>query len=112
MLKLVIKGNKQGERLYQGSQAAFAAELKWLATLFGIVYPDLTPYTLRRGGATWHFLKYGSLDATTVYGRWAQVKTCRIYVHGAAAALADWKLTDVQRSLLERGASIVERVFR
>ena len=56
-----------------------------------------TPYSLRRGGATQHFREFGSMDATCVRGRWADVRTCRIYVNDASAAASEMKLTAAQK---------------
>ena len=50
------------------------------------------PYSLRRGGATWWFQRWGSLDRLLVYGRWQAVKTARTYVDSGLAALAQMRL--------------------
>ena len=47
------------------------------------------PYSLRRGGATAHFLEHGSLDKTAVRGRWPSTKTARIYINEAVSTFAD-----------------------
>ena len=41
------------------------------------------PYSLRRGGATHHFLHCASLDRTTERGRWSNTRTARIYINTA-----------------------------
>ena len=41
------------------------------------------PYGLRRGGATEHFSRTGSLDKTMDIGRWSSVRTAKIYVNTA-----------------------------
>eukprot|EP00973_Karenia_brevis_P003909 538603-Karenia_brevis.AAC.1 len=63
-LVLAMRGRRQEQALYTSRPAQFADDLRWIAGLFGITHANLTPYGLRRGGATWHFLKYGRLDAT------------------------------------------------
>ena len=50
------------------------------------------PYSLRRGGATWWFQRWGSLDRLLVYGRWQAAKTARTYVNSGLAALAEMRL--------------------
>ena len=50
------------------------------------------PYSLRRGGATFFFQKWGSLDRLLVYGRWQAAKTARTYVNSGLAALAEMNL--------------------
>ena len=46
------------------------------------------PYSLRRGGATWWFSKHQNLDRILVQGRWAALKTARIYLNEGLAMLA------------------------
>ena len=50
------------------------------------------PYSLRRGGATTLFLKTGSLDRVIIAGRWAALKTARIYLNAGMATLADIRI--------------------
>ena len=47
------------------------------------------PYSLRRGGATFWFLKHGSFDRLLVQGRWAAPKTARVYINDGLATLAE-----------------------
>ena len=47
------------------------------------------PYSLRRGGATFWFVKLSSLDRILVMGRWTAVKTAKIYINSGLAMLAD-----------------------
>lgn len=49
--------------------------------------------TLRRGGATWYFTKFSSLDRVMVMGRWQAARTARIYLNEGQAALADMHFT-------------------
>ena len=53
---------------------------------------EFRPYSLRRGGATWYFTKYGSLDRVMVIGRWQAARTARLYLNEALATLADMRL--------------------
>ena len=39
------------------------------------------PYSLRRGGATAHFIAGGSLDRTAERGRWGNLRTARVYIN-------------------------------
>ena len=39
-------------------------------------------YSLRPGGATWHFLLRGSMEATLLRGRWLTTSTARVYLQG------------------------------
>ena len=66
---------------------AFASIAAWIGQ------PDLSPYSLRRGGATHHWLCFNSLDSTAVRGRWKDVRTCRIYLDDARGQLARQSLS-------------------
>ncbi len=46
------------------------------------------PYSLRRGGATSHFRLFGSFDATADRGRWASIRTARLYISDALSMQA------------------------
>ena len=56
------------------------------------------PYSLRRGGATFFFIKHGSLDRILILGRWTAVRTARIYINSGTAMLAD---IQIPQSLLK-----------
>ena len=53
---------------------------------------EFRPYSLRRGGATCWFGKHGSLDRIIVLGRWAAVRTARLYINEGLALLATLKV--------------------
>eukprot|EP00438_Fugacium_kawagutii_P028087 Skav223936 [mRNA] locus=scaffold2593:648325:649230:+ [translate_table: standard] len=46
-----------------------------------------TVYSIRRGGATHSYVESRSLDYVTVQGRWKDIRTARIYLDDARAAL-------------------------
>ena len=51
------------------------------------------PYSLRRGGATYWFKKWGTpLDRLLLYGRWQNAKTARTYVNDGLFVLASMQL--------------------
>ena len=50
---------------------------------------EFRPYSLRRGGATWYFSKFNSLDRVMIMGRWQAARTARIYLNEGLATLAD-----------------------
>ena len=52
------------------------------ASLLRALHLDLfhfTPYSVRRGGATAHWMLFRNMDATIEKGRWSSVKTALIY---------------------------------
>ena len=78
----------EGESLLCMSYRDFATTLRELAACFGCTDPTLTPYCIRRGGATWHFTKYQCYDTTQELGRWTSAKTAKQYINQATSELA------------------------
>ena len=91
--------------ILSGSSRKFGDDLRWLARSVGFSHPLLLPYSLRRGGATWHFHEYGSLSLTTARGRWIHERTAKIYINGAAAEWASWVFTAKASATLARAAA-------
>ena len=52
----------------------------------------LTPYSIRRGGASYDFRAHGDINRTVFRGRWDSVRTARIYVVDGTASLAEQQL--------------------
>ena len=89
---VVLKRGRPHERILGLNYPAFAAEVARLGRKFGVDSPRFTPYCLRRGGATWHFTKYASYDATQHLGRWTQAKTAKQYIDQATAEATTFDL--------------------
>ena len=87
-------------------------ELRAMARRLGFSPGTLTPYGIRRGVATWHFLRFGSLSITAALGRWESERTARIYAEGAAAELAAWTFAGSAGSLVSKAAQVASRVLR
>ena len=58
----------------------------------GLAHWGFRPYSLRRGGAAFWFVKLGSLDRILIMGRWSAVKTAKIYINSGLALLADLQI--------------------
>ena len=69
---------------------------------------QLRPYSMRRGGASHHFLLHKDINTTLFMGRWDSVKTGRIYVVEGVAQLADMH---VPPRVQERCLFLAERLF-
>ena len=46
-----------------------------------------SPYSLKRGGASAHYLHFKSFEKLVVDGRWNSVKAARVYIDSAVASL-------------------------
>ena len=64
-------------------------------------------YSFRRGGATWHFLSHGSLEATLLKGRWISSSTARIYLQDAAATLSHLQISEANRLYMHRISQVL-----
>ena len=91
---------RPGERslLWPGGPHRFRQLFAALLRRLGFAEDDYTPYSLRRGGATWFFQSSLSLDATVARGRWSCSKTAKQYIDEGTFQLAHVSFTPVQRS--------------
>ena len=106
-LRVLLPRLEPGELVYPSSSATFRAAFRQLClhARLPALTPTWRPYSLRRGGATAHFMQLGSLDRTAVRGRWLSTKTARIYINEAVAALAAIHATPAQQREMRRCAA-------
>ena len=62
----------------------------------------LTPYSIRRGGASWYFLSSNSMERTMLRGRWSSLNAAKYYVSESLAASVALKLTKRQIQLIAK----------
>ena len=106
---MATKGLLSCERLHRRPAREFGDELKAVARRMGLVHTRLTPYTFRRGGATWWFRATGSFDKVAVQGRWAQVRTARLYIDSALAEEGQWKVSKEGQALAKDAAQMLQQ---
>ena len=112
-LRWAMEGRSaSSERVYTKSGREFREEFRRLGALLGMPLERLTPYSLRRGGATWHFQCLGSLALTTAHGRWADERTARIYIDGALAQLGEWQAGRGSQDILHMAARAAVTALR
>ena len=92
-LAQVVRSLGPADSLVGMSAKDLAGLLKKYGNFLGIYDERLTLYSLRRGGASWHFTTYQNLDATRMLGRWQWERTARLYIDGAVAELVNAQLT-------------------
>ena len=86
------------KRLASASTPLARSPITWRALFsesldaLGLQAFGFRPYSLRRGGATWWFSKHHNLDRILVQGRWAALKTARIYLNEGLAMLAQTRI--------------------
>ena len=68
----------------------------------------VTPYSLRRGGATYAFLLHGSMEKCLLRGRWASSSSARIYLADAIATVRFLQLSPKQLGLAAAAAEALK----
>eukprot|EP00438_Fugacium_kawagutii_P005555 Skav232226 [mRNA] locus=scaffold286:249647:254238:- [translate_table: standard] len=97
-VKEVIRRLAQWKQTVSPGTYLTVSPSKWRATFskgldaLHLAPPEFRPYSLRRGGATFWFLKHGSLDRILLQGRWMAVKTARTYINEGLAMLSELSL--------------------
>ena len=71
------------------SASSFRRHFTALLSQLQLTAFQFKPYSLRRGGATFHYSRNASWPQLCLLGRWMSERTCRLYVHAAMAVLAD-----------------------
>lgn len=112
-LRLFMKGKSPGDSLFLGSAHTFRQQFDFvLGTLALPRSLYIRPYSIRRGGATEDFRSHGQLDATCVRGRWANQRTCRIYINEAMMELSSITFSPTTLRSLAQKALIAEGFFQ
>ncbi|CAK0855058.1 unnamed protein product [Prorocentrum cordatum] len=93
---------QRDSRLWPGTTRAFHDLFRAGLQQIGCKHLALSPYSLRRGGATREFLLSGDLSKVMLRGRWGSARTAKIYIQGGAAIIAEMKLQDRTRSTLQQ----------
>ena len=78
---------------------------------FRLSHPKPTPHGIRRGGASWHLQAHGSYDRTVEHGRWATVRSARIYINEAAAEQATIASSEMDQRRLEDAVKLCPSLF-
>ncbi|CAK0886883.1 unnamed protein product, partial [Prorocentrum cordatum] len=92
---------QRDSRLWPGTTRAFHDLFRTGLQQIGCRHLALSPYSLRRGGATHEFLLSGDLSKVMLRGRWSSARTAKIYIQDGAAIIAEMKLQDRTRSTLQ-----------
>ena len=77
----VVPRLQPGERLFHASTHEFRRELQSLIQIARFPAFRWHPYSSRRRGATAHYMEFGNLSPTMMRGRWASIKTARLYLN-------------------------------
>ena len=93
LLSWLLKKAMPGDFVLGMTAANYRLVFRAAARAIGL--PDtFQPYSLRRGGATWHFRQFGSMSSTMERGRWKSMTTARTYVNTALMELTEMSYLD------------------
>ena len=114
LVRSIYCPGKSQQFLWEDSGQAFREAFASLLREMGFPKGSYHPYSLRRGGATWHFGRFHNLDSTVARGRWACPKTAKIYVDSGTLQLAELSWTPLQRKAVnlwrQKGARLLMRL--
>ena len=99
VVRLLSVQLRRHENVWPMSLSAFHSRFQAGCTALKLERFRFQPYSLRRGGATYQYTT-SSLEAM-LRGRWASLRTARIYITDGAAALAEQRLSPASRRLIE-----------
>ena len=103
MYLALMRGAEAGELLFPDGPHVFRRCFDSLIEDLGLPVSLLyKPYSIRRGAATADFLAHGQLSRTCVRGRWANEKTCRIYINESSTALSSIRFSKGTAALVGR----------
>ena len=99
------------ELIYRGTHASLGRDLTRISLSFGLSHRNLTPYGLRRGGATWLFKESLSYDSAQSVGRWSEAKTSKIYINEAMAVLGQYTIPNWGTSKIQNYIRVFTHVL-
>lgn len=82
-----VRRNRIHRLLYTRGSVKFRKQFRE-ATNFFKFNMGFRPYSLRRGGATAHFRKYGQMERTLIKGRWTTNQAARQYIQEGLSTIA------------------------
>ena len=92
--------------VWRGSGQLFRSSLQHIVAHFAVEHLQLRGYSLRRGGATDDFERFGSLERTLQRGRWQSSRVARLYLADGAARLTHLRLNTVQLARIRQYAAL------
>eukprot|EP00438_Fugacium_kawagutii_P024080 Skav212943 [mRNA] locus=scaffold374:499856:502796:- [translate_table: standard] len=97
---------RQGQQsFWPGSLNSFRAMFAQFCAFFDLEEWEFTPYSIRRGGASYAFAEGASFDELLIRGRWQSNRAARLYLDTGRAALIQTRFTARQRFSLDKYVS-------
>lgn len=97
----------RGRPFWSQSLRSFRATFVAFCEFFHLEEFTFTPYSIRRGGASYAFADGVTFDELLVRGRWQSNRTARLYLDTGRAALIQTRFTLEQKSRLHRYVTLL-----
>jgi len=110
-VRLAHLGRRSSDTLFSFAGQRFAEELKRLGSHAGLSLDTLTPYSLRRGGATHNFQQHFQISKSAALGRWSSEKAARIYIDQAIAHQVEGSISGRSRRILVKASKFAAEVL-
>eukprot|EP00971_Amphidinium_carterae_P347433 6489442-Amphidinium_carterae.1 len=99
-------------RLYPFTFPRFLQGFRALAVHLGYPVGLFSGYSLRRGGATSHYILHNNLASTMTLGRWQRERTARIYLDDARSSIVTLSESAECRTRVNEAVSMLPQLLR
>ena len=97
----LLRGKAPGDKFISASSWDFRAHYRRAVKILGLDDQLYTPYSCRRGGATYDFKWHGKMEKTLIRGRWASSRSARIYITEGLAVIGEQHLSAKQQGIFK-----------
>ena len=104
LAKLLPHAQEPRSKVWNQSASAFRKMFQQCILHFELQKLELKPYSLRRGGATYDYMRQGILEPILLRGRWHSLQVARLYIEDGLAQLPSLQLPQMQQKRLATAA--------
>ena len=95
------------DRLWPGSGTSFRQTLRDYLTALQVDHCNFQAYSLRRGGATNHFMSHRTVEAILIRGRWRSLGVARLYLEDGMSHLTTLSFSSSALTTLRSWAALL-----
>ena len=101
----------EDQLIWQKSGTAFRRQFGDFLLALNLGQCHFQPYSLRRGGATFHFMNRRTLEAILIRGRWRSLSVARLYLEDGLSHAATLQMPPDVLQQLNRWANLMPETF-
>ena len=98
---VVVSLPRQEGPLWAHGAGLFRQKFKWFVQALDLCSCELQCYSLRRGGATHHYMTRRIIDSILIRGRWRSLQVASLYLEDGLAHLTSLKLSHTAHSMVD-----------